>query len=874
MKLLPSTALALLLLLCTQTVGYSTTLLTYLDDQGQTLGTPITGTLNSIFTYSFSGATIYAPRPAGTVKARIDVLDTEELERMVDVRVGILPLDLAFEGAGVGTLVPGPGFVDSQMLRLSSPVENTASTRQLQIRGLNFGQTDSRYGIGLLVRSATWAFPRLQIHDCRFEGFTTNAIYSQDPETELNITNCRFVTTDPTAGLKQIRFSGNSTLPDQRLVTIQNCSFRVELVQPASYQAVTAVYAFGQVPRNLYLMNCAFDGFFDQCVYANQTYQGSVQVLGCTFDGPRPQGQSGLPHSMVKGVYLNAIGQALVSDSRFRGIAENCIHLRDCPSATAQSNVISEFGLTDGSCLLGGSFGITRVNARPWSQQSIPVLFEDFHAANATANDAERALIRQFAKSNAILLSASRTGTSWISDNSLIDCSSTAIYSVGGNPLPMNSYPHVIQNNLVSGALNTSIRINSSNTLVENNSIVNSAIDPEVYQDLLDEWGCDSEGFSRNFGSLFQYSSLLVAPGSEGVQHVRIAGNLIQRAANSILVEGTGLLPHQIPTGLEIHDNIIDTVLQPYLQHWTSEGICQDSLMMDFNEWRGIWVGDSHDVSILRNRVHNGHITRHQGLDWYVGGIGIQLDGCEHAEIRENLVDGVTTALVLATYPDSPGHLPYLRDVNCSSNVFHNIHGYSVPMQTPDKTRWLSSFRMGVFDSSLDATVFTPTEFSAISVRRNSFIWNLDGDPSPATSPARKFFDFTFPFRGPLPDCAAPYAAVHENIDFRTNWGNLGGRGELAISDGYRFVITGGDLAVSCDSEYPGYSVAQQNDYWSDLQANNPGSLFSSTLAMSDGLFPRTVDHPGFDELRILPTIGGTREVRIRVPPYTSVIYP
>lgn len=871
MNLLTCAALLLSMLLSIPSAR-STTVLTYKDTQGNTLGTPLTGTLNSLFTYSTSGATIYAPRPAGATRALIEVLDTEELDRMVDVRVGILPLDLVFEGYGTGTLVPAQGFADAQLLRLSTPIETTAATRQLQVRGLNFGQPGRPYGVGLLVRSSTWAFPRIQVLGCRFEAFTAHAIYNQDPETEMNITDCRFTTLDPASGLKQIRFSGNSTLPDRRLTTLQNCSFRVVLDQPAAFQQITAVYSFGTVNRDLYLINCSFDGFLDYGVYASHSYQGTVQVVGCAFDGPRPPAGSGLPHSMLKGVYLTAVNSAQVVSNRFRGVAENCIHLRDCNSALALDNVISEFGITDGDCLLGSPFGITRVNARPWSQQELPGLFEDFHRENETADMAERALIRQFARSNAILLSASRTGSSRVAGNSLLDCSSTAIYALGGNPAAGNTYPHVIENNLVSGALNTSIRINSSNTLVEGNTIVNSTIDPGVYQTLLDRWGCDPDGMARNFGSLFQYSAVIVSPGSEGVQHVRIAGNLIQRAGNSILVEGLGLLPHQIPTGLEIHDNHIDTVLEPHEITFSIEGVCQDSLMADFNEWRSIWVGDSHDVSILRNRIHNGHVTPWRGEDWYVGGIGIQLDGCEHAEIRENLVDGVTTALVLATYPDSPGHLPYLRDVNCRNNVFNNIHGYAVPARTPDKTRWLSSFRLGVFDSNLDADTMVPCDFSLIEVRRNSFVWNRTGSPTPATSPARQFFDFTYPLRGPLQDCSQAYVASHDSITFSLNWGNLGGLTDLPLGGEYDLVITG--EGVDCRMEAPQYLVAQATSYWAELLANNPASVFSSSLSLPDHLFLRTQAHPGFDERRTVAALGGNREVRIQVPPYNSVIYP
>ncbi|MCA9916277.1 MAG: right-handed parallel beta-helix repeat-containing protein, partial [Anaerolineae bacterium] len=327
-----------------------------------------------------------------------------------------------------------------------------------------------------------------------------------------------------------------------------------------------------------------------------------------------------------------------------------------------------------------------------------------------------------------------------------------------------------------------------------------------------------------------------------------ISGNTIQHAGNCITVEGHGLSPNQIPTGIRIHDNIIDAVLQPYISQYTIGGICQDSLRMSFSEWRGIWVGDSHDVSILRNKIHNGHVVHTEGEDWYVGGIGIQLDGVQSSEIRENLVDGVTCALVLATYLNSEGHLPYLRDLVCTDNVFHDIYNYVFPAQTPNKSLYLPSFKLGIFDTSIDPELPSSCDYSNLYIRRNRFIWNLDDAPAAHDVRSQQHFNVHYPLRGPLPDCYIPSEPIHENVDFRSNSGNLGGYEEYPLSDNAVLVIDGSADQPVCTLRYPDHLVGNQLDLWAELQNFTPGSTVMGDLNLPDSSFERFVAHPGLNE--------------------------
>ncbi|MCB1048854.1 MAG: hypothetical protein KDC10_16805, partial [Calditrichaeota bacterium] len=111
MTLLTRTASLIVLLLFFGQPGNSLSRITYTDSAGQTIGTPVTGTLNSLFTYSYSGNTIYATAPATASQALIEVLDHEVLDAKVDVRVGKLAMDLVFEGHSTGALIPVAGFL-------------------------------------------------------------------------------------------------------------------------------------------------------------------------------------------------------------------------------------------------------------------------------------------------------------------------------------------------------------------------------------------------------------------------------------------------------------------------------------------------------------------------------------------------------------------------------------------------------------------------------------------------------------------------------------------------------------------------------------------------------------------------------------------
>ncbi|MCA9784192.1 MAG: hypothetical protein KC518_11480 [Candidatus Cloacimonetes bacterium] len=871
MTLLTRTASLIVLLIFITVPGHSLSRITFTNSMGQTLGTPVVGTLNSLFTYSYSGNTIYATAPAGASKALIEVLDEELIESMVDVRVGKLNMDLVFEGHSIGALIPAPGFPDGQLLRLSTPPEVAPANRVLMVKNLGFGRDDFPVPVGLLVRAAVHPFARIQVLNCRFTGFSANGIYAQDADTELSINGCTFDCLDPETSIKMIRFSGTSTESSLRRTQIQNCQFTVQLRSPGRLQPITGIYAYGAVPRQLALMNNVFRGFFANAVYINQLGLGSAWILGCDFEGlPVGELAPDLPASMVRAVSLSSLEEGRVQYCRFRAVAECAVYQNDCANALALNNVITDFGVTDAGVSLPSGFEIRKVNAGLWNPDAIENLFADYHQLYASDDQAENALTNLFYEQTAILITGSGTASSRIADNSVIRSAGMAINMQCGVSETLRTYAHIVSGNLISDALNSSIRVISSNTEVSGNTII-SAIDPELYQRLLDRWGCDSSGTPRTFNALFQNSCLIVVPSEDGTRHVRIANNVIQRAATAILVEGHGLEPNEIPLGLEIHDNIIDVTLEPYIRNYVVDNQCQDSLRMTFSEWRGIWVGDAQDVSILRNRIHNGHVVRSHGEDWYVGGIGIQMDGVSYSEIRDNLVDGVTCALALATYINLSGHVPNMRNLNCADNVFHNIQGHSLPARTPTKTHYLPAFKLGIFDGSIDTGMPTVCDFSNLTVRNNLFIWNLDDDPHASSSLAQQHFNIGYPLRGPLPECSLPDAPEHSGFSFRGNKGNLGGREDLPLIDNQSLLVRGQD---TCNMDYPSYTLAEQNQFWAELQSWNPGSIVNSQLNRPDSEFQRVPSHPGFDEVRIVNAIGGPESVRISIPPYTSVLAP